>query len=330
MSRKQIYKVLSIDGGGIKGLYSAAVLEVFETHFKCKIADSFDMICGTSTGGIIAAALAIGIPAKDIVTFYKNEGPIIFPYKTTFSRGVAFAKQLLFKSKYHNEQLRNSLDKVFSGKKMSDTKVVLCIPTFNLTHGIPMVIKNDHANCYSRDDGHYLTDVLLATSAAPGYFPAFQFSSMSDDHFVDGGLWANNPSLVGIIEAVKHYVNDQGGYARYCLLSVGSVETPFGYTPAKERLSLREWAWKNRIIDTIFQAQSKTVENFILHLNNHLPGEVVRIKHPAIPNEKLKKIELDNASEPVLSYLESLGKNVGYNEAQKEKVINFFSKEEGN
>jgi patatin-like phospholipase/acyl hydrolase len=113
----KIYRILSIDGGGIKGLFSATVIESFEKRFQCKISDYFDLICGTSTGGIIAAALAVGIPAKDIVNFYKADGPKIFHYKRTVSRRFAYAKNLFFNSKYDNKILRQSLERVFADKK---------------------------------------------------------------------------------------------------------------------------------------------------------------------------------------------------------------------
>ena len=68
---KQHFKVLAIDGGGIKGLFSAQVLAKFEDAFDTKVTDCFDLICGTSTGGIIALAASLAIPMKDVVRFYE-------------------------------------------------------------------------------------------------------------------------------------------------------------------------------------------------------------------------------------------------------------------
>lgn len=75
---KKRFKILSIDGGGIKGLYSAEVLAKFEEIYQCRISDHFDLICGTSTGGIIALGISLGIPMSDICKFYTQHGPRIF------------------------------------------------------------------------------------------------------------------------------------------------------------------------------------------------------------------------------------------------------------
>ena len=78
------FKVLSIDGGGIKGLYSARILEHFEKQFNCHIADYFDLICGTSTGGLIALSLSLKISVKEISKLYKERGKEIFPQQNAF------------------------------------------------------------------------------------------------------------------------------------------------------------------------------------------------------------------------------------------------------
>ena len=82
---KKTFKILSVDGGGIKGLYSSTILEHFEEKYNCSISDHFDMLCGTSTGGLIALALSLGIPAKKISEFYKEKGGVIFPNVPFFS-----------------------------------------------------------------------------------------------------------------------------------------------------------------------------------------------------------------------------------------------------
>jgi patatin-like phospholipase/acyl hydrolase len=82
----KVFKILSIDGGGIKGLYSASILSKFEKTFNCQTSDHFDMICGTSTGGLIALALSLKIPAKDICEFYENKGELIFKNKGTYKK----------------------------------------------------------------------------------------------------------------------------------------------------------------------------------------------------------------------------------------------------
>ncbi len=110
------YRILAIDGGGIKGLYSAVILEEIEKVYG-PVYQNFNLICGTSTGGIIALALASGMPASDIVRFYKEKGPSIFPYQNPFYRKIHYFKQILIKSKYSSNQLKLALEEVFQDKK---------------------------------------------------------------------------------------------------------------------------------------------------------------------------------------------------------------------
>jgi uncharacterized protein len=100
--KPKVFKVLSIDGGGIKGLYSARILERFEKKFNCHIADYFDLICGTSTGGLIALGLSLNIPAKDISKLYNEGGDKIFPRQNSILSGF---RQLFLRSKYDNSEL---------------------------------------------------------------------------------------------------------------------------------------------------------------------------------------------------------------------------------
>lgn len=118
----KVFKILTIDGGGIKGLYSAQILRHFEEKFECRISDYFDMLCGTSTGGLIALALSLKIPAVDICNFYDNEGPKIF---TNF-RKIKFGgkkysngtiKQVCRGGKFRDTKLKESLSAIFGDKK---------------------------------------------------------------------------------------------------------------------------------------------------------------------------------------------------------------------
>ena len=114
MSRKT-FKILSIDGGGIKGLYSSKILEHFEDNFNCQISDYFDMICGTSTGGIIALSLALKKKATEISELYEKKGSIIFPKQ---NRIKAFYNQLLGKGKYQDNELKTVLEETFGNNKI--------------------------------------------------------------------------------------------------------------------------------------------------------------------------------------------------------------------
>ena len=174
---EKVFKILTIDGGGIKGLYSAQILRHFEEKFECRISDYFDMLCGTSTGGLIALALSLKIPAADICDFYDNEGPKIFTnFQKIKIRGKKYSngtiKQVCNGGKFRDTQLKKSLTTIFGDKRIRDSNNLLCIPSYNITEARPFVFKFDHKEGdLNRDNKAFYVDVALATSAAPTYFP---------------------------------------------------------------------------------------------------------------------------------------------------------------
>ena len=199
------FKILSIDGGGIKGLYSARILQHFEEHFKCSISDHFDMLCGTSTGGMIALGLSLKKPAAELVKFYKEQGPLIFPNRSSnrFARMYDTFRQTLWKGKFNDKQLKSSLETVFGESVIGDSHNLICIPSYTITEARPWIFKYDHT-ILTRDNNTKYVDVALATSAAPTYFPVAEIVNYDYKQFIDGGVWANNPTMVGYIEAVSY------------------------------------------------------------------------------------------------------------------------------
>ena len=193
------FKILCIDGGGIKGLYSARLLAKFEEVFDCVISDCFDMLCGTSTGGIIALAASLKIPMSDVVKFYQEHGPSIFNERAKHRLGgSAFlrSKQIVCGGKYSAKPLRSALESVFGDRTIAESNNFLCIPAYNTLTANPRVFKKDYDN-FTEDDRKSYVDIALATSAAPTYLPVMEIEG---DQFVDGGLWANNPILVALTE----------------------------------------------------------------------------------------------------------------------------------
>jgi patatin-like phospholipase/acyl hydrolase len=186
----QVFKVLSIDGGGIKGLYSARVLEHFEGRFNCQISNYFDMICGISTGGLLALGLSLNIPASLMSNLYYRRGKQVFPQQNSF---LSSLKQLFLRSKYDNRELKRALQEIFGERTISDFRCLLCIPAFSLTDGRPFIFKYDHAEGHLCRDGktRYL-DIALATSAVPAYLPI-----VTTDHYYR--------SLLSIITTDRYY-----------------------------------------------------------------------------------------------------------------------------
>lgn len=137
------FKVLSIDGGGIKGLYSARVLQKIEEHYQIRVTDYFDLICGTFTGGLIALALALGKDATEIANFYRVRGPEMFSDGAMFQKFIGTCRQQIRKAKYSDHLIKKALKNfIESNVQMRDLKNLVCIPSYNLTYDQPIVFKS--------------------------------------------------------------------------------------------------------------------------------------------------------------------------------------------
>ncbi len=331
------FKILSIDGGGIKGLFSAEVLSALEEQYEGSLSDYFDLICGTSTGGLIALGLSVGIPSSDLADFYKDKGKLIFPCNTKLNRALANLRQLLFSAKYSNHQLKEALISVFGEKRMCDAENLLCIPSYNLSAGRPTVFKSpffeNERNRWCNDENLSMVDVALATSAAPTYFP---IHDIDGKYYADGGVWANNPTLCGITEAFRHFVDQEFiidseriKYTSLQVLSVSSVNQPTGWS--KKRTKNRSafmWLKGNKLLQPFMEGQSYHTDFFMNCISSsfQIPVVYTRIKHEALSNEVSGNIDLDRATTTALSDLSNLGTDVAgfYRSSKAEEVDIFF------
>ena len=159
-------RILTIDGGGIKGVFPASFLATVEDTIGDNIANYFDLIVGTSTGGIIALGLGLGLSAKEILDFYEESGPLIFG-----GNRVLRYLRWLGMAKYNSDNLREKLTDCFGRKKLGDSTKRLVIPCLNLETGAVHVYKTAHHSRLLRDYKEEVVEVALATSAAPTYFP---------------------------------------------------------------------------------------------------------------------------------------------------------------
>ena len=184
------FQILSLDGGGLKGLFSAAVLAELESDLKTSIADHCDLIVGTSTGGLIALALGAGLRPAEIVEFYVRQGPRIFGRPRRFRR--------LWRPKHDADALRGALTEIFGDRVLGTSIKRLVIPSYSLDGDDVYLFKTPHAARLVRDYKERMVDVALATTAAPTYLPA---ADLRHNRLIDGGVWANNPALIAIAEA---------------------------------------------------------------------------------------------------------------------------------
>lgn len=202
-------RILSLDGGGYLGLASASFIKEIERHFGVACHEQFDMFCGTSTGAIIALALAYGMSGEQICDLYQDFGGKVF--RNPFP-GVRLLRsgRAVFISKYSNKPLKSALTEAFGlttlGDLRSRGKSVL-ITAFSVTKGKPRIFKTDHSPDLSTDNRYLIRDVALASAAAPVYLPVVKLRSPlngSEESYCDGGVFANHPALLGYAEAVSH------------------------------------------------------------------------------------------------------------------------------
>ncbi len=210
-------KIVSLDGGGIKGILTARILERLEVAQPGWLA-STDLFAGTSTGGILALALASGMSATECVDLYRTNGKAIFA-----NRGVgdALAGGLdeIFRADYAQDGLRNVLEKTFGAMKLKDLEKDVLIPALDLRRWCPKFFDKKH------DSDTKVVDVALATSSAPTYFPAHGWASGQDmTCYADGGLFANNPSdsALAYVSAAGVDVSD----ARLISFGTGATSPP--------------------------------------------------------------------------------------------------------
>jgi len=270
------FKILSIDGGGIKGVFPAFYLALIEqelakrTDGKTKIKDHFHLITGTSTGGIIALALSLGIPAKEIYELYLNNAENIFGNKKGFWGRLRYSSH---KRDFLEKLVRDKFKEYFNGEdpRIKDCLTNVAIPIYDLIKGNPSVIKSPYHPNFKRDLHIPVYQVAMATSAAPTYFDPYSADYTDLEGMerpfrnkVDGGMMANNPTIIGLLEAIKAFGKDIKDLE---ILSLGTGYKKFTEGDSKRnKWGLIYWMVKNdrkRLIELFMQSQSQLVENYI-------------------------------------------------------------------
>ena len=235
-------RILTIDGGGIKGVFPASFLATVDNSVESNIADYFDLIVGTSTGGIIALGLGLGLSAKDILAFYEKFGPRIF--------GSNLRLRLPGTAKYSNVTLKEALEACFGDKKLGHSKKRLVIPSLNLENGKVYIYKTAHHPRLERDYKERVTDVALATAAAPTFFPTHR--SPTGTPLIDGGVWTNNPVGLAVVEAITLLDWPRDSLK---VLSLGCTTEPLNVKRGR-KIPLGKSYWAFKMLDVFMHAQS--------------------------------------------------------------------------
>ncbi len=245
------FQILSLDGGGIKGIFSAGVLAAIEEDLGIKVADHFDLLAGTSTGGIIALGLGLGLRPREIVEFYVKEGPQIFPR----CFGLKLLQHWLWR-KFSAKPLEDALKRCFPEKKFGDSTKRLVIPAYNIGEDDVYLFRTPHHERLRRDYKVPAWKVARATSAAPTFFSCTR--EVDSLRLIDGGVWANNPTLVALAEAVGTL------NVPLSAIHVLSLGTSDAIVHRKNRLDIGgviAWGRENTAVDVIMRGQSIGVHN---------------------------------------------------------------------
>jgi patatin-like phospholipase/acyl hydrolase len=244
-------RVLAIDGGGIRGLIPALVLTELELRTSRRSFEMFDLIAGTSTGGILACALCAPdpLPASDLVELYTGEGPKIFD-RSLFQR-IRSADGLL-DEKYDDAALDRALERFLEHKRLAETRPDLIVPSYDTALPGPYFFKTTKAKETPEADDFPLSIVARATSAAPTYFEALE---AGDKALVDGGVFATNPAMCALAEVL----NQENVRPRdVVLLSLGCGQ----HTEKHSFDQIKDWGlvgWARPILDVVFDGVSDAV-----------------------------------------------------------------------
>lgn len=279
------FRILALDGGGIKGAFTAAALATLSGHLNEPITERFDLIAGTSTGGILAIGLGLGLSPSEMLRFYRDRGPTIFPVMRRHQRAGRWARHWV-KPKHSQEVLFGELKRAyFAGgaeKTLGDSAARLVVPAFDIVSGVCHTFRTPHHPLLTGDRNTNAAEVALATAAAPTYFSAARVrNTISDVPYFDGGVWANCPAIAAIVEAVCYL---QVPLNRIDVLSIGTTDEPFS---VKGKAAAGIIRWNRALISLLMNAQ---VDSAVRHAQQ-LVGEARFLRINTVTNEGMYALD---------------------------------------
>jgi len=299
---KQYFQGLALTGGGFRGIFAAQALAAIEAKIEQPIGRKFDLLCGTSIGGIVALAAAFEVPMKRVVDVFGAYGLRIFPEHARAPRnGLAGKWDLLRhlgKPRYSTQPLRDAIEELIpKNTVLGDALHPVAIPAVNLTQGSPQVFKTRHKRAWERDSKFRVTDVALATAAAPTFF---ELAEIDGNRYADGGLFANAPDQIVLHEA-EHYFGVDPGLVR--LLSIGTTTRSYSVAHSAGRdFGIADWMDETRLFSVMISAQQQFVGQIMQH---RLGDRYLRLdREPS--HEQAEELGLDVATEGARVTLTSL------------------------
>lgn len=277
------YHVLALSGGGYRSLYTATVLAELEAVLGRSIASHFDLICGTSAGGMLALGLAAEIPAIELKALFEREGSRIFGCRSLPRRLLGF----WLTAKHDSVGLKNVLTERFGDTTIGNLKHRVLVPTVNYSTGRGQFFKTPHHPTFELDHRLKIVDVALATAAAPVYFP---LARNDRGVFVDGGLVGNAPGLFGLHEVNTFLAPKQNALVR--VLSIGTM-TIGATVRGGASLDRGFGKWRGGLFDLVISAQESSVDYM---LRQSLGSNYFQIDDKATPDQSKDVKALDRVS----------------------------------
>lgn len=272
MNDDKPYRVLALSGGGFLGLYTAEVLEGLEARAGQPLGRCFDLIAGTSIGGVLALALAFEVPMSRMVKLFIRHGHEVFSHRAlptgTVSRLLDLTRSVLG-PKYSGDALRRLLVQELADSTLASARHACVIPAVSVDDCRTKVFKTPHAAASRGDEALRAADVAMAACAAPAYFPSVEVAGKL---YADGGLFAVAPDQVALHEA-EHFVGIAPQQVR--MLSIGTAAS--GYRPAdgvRDDAGAVGWLSEGRLILTLISAQQQHVQSM---LEDRLGDRYVRL-----------------------------------------------------
>lgn len=302
MDEKKVVNVLSIDGGGIRGVIIAEILSIFENRLKnitnnpnIKLADHFDLIVGTSTGAILASIYTVPnderkakYSASEAVDLYIKHGGEIFSKSNLYTWKTLFG---LFGAKYDDKYLNKTLKKYLGNFKVREAVTNVMISSVDIYNRALFLFKS-----YDVKGDFNFTDAVRASTAAPSYFKPLKLIHLDREvNLIDGGMAINNPAISAYVEAKKLYTEAK----KINLLSLGSGKNniEYSYSVTKKFGHIR---WLKPMIDIIVSSNSEAVDyqTELLYKGTN-KGHYLRINN----NLKHASYKIDDASSDNISNL---------------------------
>ena len=333
------FRALVLDGGGMRGLYVATLLQSLlglgsganapagAPAATPDLGQRFDLMAGTSTGGLLAATLAYGCSLEDIIDIYKNSGQDIFPhplpdYASKHMNSLAVSSWAVrFRDRAPGEPaaLRAKLEEFLGATTLRQLwekkRVALCIPVTNVSDRSCLVFKTPHAPDAQEPDtaGHSLVDVCMATAAAPVLFPLVLTAAPGNAErtiaCTDGGLWANSPVLIALLEALKLH---QGRPIEIVVIGSTGLAGDMRINPGEENWGLMHWTSNSLLLELAMESQSQGYYQMTRALIPYLKVEpapiIVRLPYSFPSSDDVALFGMDKANPKAQEAMQNKGR----------------------